>query len=730
MAPRLEIKSGTHFRDLHMGLANIRLVQSLYIIPILGILLGWGCAQSSAPSSAKTANPDQPAPLQQNQHSGPSNASVAAALARLDLSTTIRPQDDFWGYVNQYWIDTTEIPADKSVYGTFYALNDKAERQIKEIIEETQADVAAGHGSADAKKIGNLYASYLDTEAVESQGLAPLNNILQLINEVEDHTQLATLFGRLSVYSINAPLAYYTDNDAQDQTKLIFYMWQYGLGLSNRDYYLSDQEKLAQAKSDYRQHIINMFALANWISDPAQQQLAADEIIALETQIAQAQWTQVQNRDRQTIYSNQVSKAQAINLVGKFDLKGWFEGIGYPMPEKFVIAQTDYFKSLATIVNNTPIQVWQNYLRFHTLKSFAPYLPKHIDAENFEFEGKKLRGQTAQAERWKRGVRVLNRSTGELLGKIYVDKHFPEQSKDQIAQLVENLRTAYAAAIKELEWMSAQTKAQALEKLSDFLPKLGYPDEWRDFSALRFNADTLVENIIKVRNFNHHYELNELNQAVDRRKWSTNPQTVNAFYRPTHNSITFPAGILQSPMFSPNADPALNYGAIGSIIGHEFSHGFDDQGRKFDGQGILRNWWTENDAEQYQQRAEVLVAQFDAFEPLPDTHINGKLTLGENIGDLAGLTMAYRAFQLSGYADGPSIAGLNPRQRFFIGYAVAFRAKIRDAYLRELIIRDSHSPSEYRVNGIVPNAAGFIETFNVKAGDGMYLPPESRAKIW
>ena len=324
----------------------------------------------------------------------------------------------------------------------------------------------------------------------------------------------------------------------------------------------------------------------------------------------------------------------------------------------------------------------------------------------------------------------MNSSVGELLGKLYVATHFKPESKSQIRQLVENLRAAFADSINKLDWMSDTTKQQALDKLEAFLPKLGYPDKWRDYSALQLHADQLLANVLRVRAHNHAYRLNKLKEPVDRNDWTTNPQTVNAFYRPTHNSITFPAGILQNPMFDADNDPAMNYGAIGSVIGHEFSHGFDDQGRKFDGTGLLRNWWTDADANQYKTRAEVLVAQYNNFLPLADTPINGRLTLGENIGDLAGVTMAFRAFELSGLADGPSISGLTPRQRFFVGYALAFRSKYREPLLRELLLRDSHSPGEYRVTGVLRNVPGFYQAFNVQPGDGMFLPAEEQAKIW
>ncbi len=643
-----------------------------------------------------------------------------------DLSSTIRPQDDFWGYVNANWLNTTEIPADKSSYGTFHILNDLTEDQIRVIVDRVSAAVADGSATADEQTLGAIYRSYLDTETIETQGLAPLADEFARIDELDSLSALTKLFGEYATLGVTTPVLFYTDNDATDATRVILYLWQGGLGLPNRDYYLSDQEKLVQARTDYEAHIARMFDLAGWEDGEA----AARDILALETRIAGHHWTQVQNRDRQTIYSNQYGFSEAEAHVGGFDLNRWFSGFGMSPPNKLVMAQTSYFENLETILGGTPLPVWKNYLRFHLLRSFASYGPSAIDEENFDFSGRKLRGQETQAERWKRGVRVLNRSTGELLGKIYVAQFFPEASKSQISELVEHLREAFRVSIAELEWMSEATKEQALIKLEAFMPKLGYPDEWRDFSALDVDPGANIANSFAVRRFSHAYELEKLRQPVDRNEWSTNPQTVNAFYRPTHNSITFPAGILQPPFFSATQDPAINYGAIGSVIGHEFSHGFDDQGRKFDGQGLLRNWWTEEDAAKYQARASVLVEQFSNFQPLPDTSINGQLTLGENIGDLAGVIMSYRAFELSGHADGPPMNGLTPRQRFFVGYALAFRGMRREQYLRELLLRDPHSPGKFRVMGILPNVPGFYEAYNVQEGDGMWLPPEDRAKIW
>lgn len=682
---------------------------------------------SSCASDPETRSATQsPAELSSESSSDSAGTKSQLAFDLSELSGEIRPQDDFWGYVNARWLADTAIPADRSSYGTFHILVDRTEVQIKAILQDTLSAIEQPQSSAAEQTIGSLYQSFMDEAAIEAKGIEPLQALLGDINNITNLQQLTHQLGLFAAMGITSPIAFYADNDATDASRLILYLWQHGLGLPNRDYYVEQREKLRNARDQYQQHIANMYALAGW---PDGNQ-AAEQILQLETRIATLHWTQVQNRDRERIYSNQHTPQSAAELMQGIPLDAWFTGLGTPMPEKLVIAQTSYFNSLGAVLAETPLSVWQDYLRFHLLASFAPYLSADFVAEHFAFNNQQLRGQEQQAPRWKRGVRLINRSVGELLGKIYVQRHFDPAAKGQILQLVENLRAAFALSIDELNWMSDATKQQALDKLAAFLPKLGYPDQWRDFSGLSLRPDQLIENLVAVRQFEHAYQLEKLAQPVDRHEWTTNPQTVNAFYRPTHNSITFPAGILQSPMFAADNDPAMNYGAIGSVIGHEFSHGFDDQGRKFDGTGLLRNWWTEADARQYQSRANLLVNQFNQFQPLPDTAINGQLTLGENIGDLAGVTMAYRAFELSGFADGADIGGLSPRQRFFIGYALAFRGKIREPYLRELLLRDPHSPGEFRVTGALRNVPGFYQAFDVKAGDGMYLPEAQRAAIW
>ncbi len=658
----------------------------------------------------------------------PNEAPAATTLGFdiRDLSTTVRPQDDFWRYVNGRWLEETDIPADRSSHGTFRIIFDETEAQIRTLVEQAYDGVQNGSAEGSERLVGELYASFMNEAEIETLGTAPLDDLFAKIDGLKSTAELVSFFGEMTALGVTVPTDQYLDNDASNGSRLLLYLYQGGLGLPNRDYYLEDKTQFAAARESYELHIQKMYALAGWKNGAK----AAADILMLEHHIAKIHWTQVQNRNREVIYSNKFKFADAQLLAGAFPLDSWFAGFGLAPPENLVVVQTDYFKRIGELVTSTSLQTWKAYLRFHVLSAMAPYLTAELSEENFDFRARKLRGQESQAPRWKRGVRLVNSSIGEELGQRYVAEYFPEQAKAAILELVENLRAAFKTSINQLEWMSGPTKTQAQEKLKKFLPKLGYPDQWRDYSGLSTGPDTLVANVRAARQLNHEYGLQRLSSPVDRGAWIYPPQTVNAFYRPTHNSITFPAGVLQSPLYSPNADQAMNYGAIGSIIGHEFSHGFDDQGRKFDGTGLLRNWWSDEDAKRYKARSNILVDQYKAFSPLADTQINGELTLGENIGDLAGVTMAYKAFELSGFADGPNIAGLSPRQRFFIGFAIAFRGKVREPYLRELLVSDTHSPVEFRVLGVLRNMPEFYEAFEVGSGDGMYLPPGERAKIW
>ncbi|UCG71750.1 MAG: M13 family metallopeptidase [Chromatiales bacterium] len=660
----------------------------------------------------------------------PRGEPTRADIARLgfdpaELSATTSPADDFFAYVNADWLASNEIPADRSSYGVMQALAETTEAQLRDIVDGL-ADGEATPGST-AQKLGHLYRAFLDETAIEAAGLEPLADEFARIDALKDHDELIGYLGHALRQGVQVPLDFYIDADATNPDRPLAYFWQSGLGMPDRDYYLADNPRLASVRDEYRAHIEQLFALAG--GDGATE--AADSIVQLETRLAERHWTRVQNRDRERIYSSQYDLAGAGQLAPGFLWRDFLEAGGFGEPTRFVIAQTDYFETLGTLLRETPMADWRPYLRFKLLKAYAPYLGAAIVAEDFDFQRRTLRGQQEMKPRWKRGIRLLNGALGEMLGERYVEAHFPPESRARVEGIVENLRRAFGQAIDELDWMSAATRKAARDKLSKFNYKIGYPDKWRDYSTLEIRPNDLVGNVQRARAFEHDRQVAKLGKPVDRSEWGMTPQTVNAYYRPTSNEVVFPAAILQPPFFDPSADDAVNYGAIGAVIGHEFSHGFDDQGRKFDGDGRLRDWWTEADAAEYEARAGGLVNQYAAFSPLADTAINGELTLGENIADLAGLTVAYRAHEISRAGQpAPIIADFTAEQRLFIGYARSWRSQYRDELLREILLSDPHAPARYRVMGVLQNVPAFYRAFDVTDASGMYLPPEQRVSIW
>lgn len=696
-----------------------------YIALLLGILVlaGFSGCTSSSPTTSKSIDSQsaEPSALEKLQ-------TLSSGFDAGDLSTTVRAQDDFFAYVNAQWIATNDIPADRSRYGVFNVVYDRTELQVRALIEAAAAKVSAGTASADEARIGSAYLSFMNAAKVEELGLAPLDDLFDRIDRVASHDELAALLGELQLLDVSVPVVYYVDGDAADPTQSLIYFWQGGLGLPDRDYYSKTGEKFVDIRAKYLAHIEAMYGLVGWQGGATD----AKNIYALEEKLAKMQWSREQSRDRERIYTNKVTVADNVNA--RF-WQGLLQAGGFGTPDVVVLAQDDYFAALPGFIRSEKLATWKSYLRFRVLDSFAGYLPAAIAAESFAFRGKTLRGQEEQRPRWKRGVSTVNRLLGQQVGKVYVRDHFPPSAKVKIADMVEGLRRAFGASIDVLPWMAEATKAEARAKLAAFNKKVGYPDEWRDYSALSIGADELIANVRRGRTFENVWQISKLSKPVDRGEWGMTPQTVNAYYRPTFNEIVFPAAILQAPFFNPAVDDAFNYGAIGAVIGHEFSHGFDDQGRKFDGTGALRDWWTEADSAAYTERTEALVAQYDAYQPLDDVSINGRLTLGENIGDLAGLTMAYRAWEAAveatyGAAGAPVIDGFTGAQRFFIGYAHAWRGKYRDEALRERLLSDPHSPGKYRVIGVLRNLDAFYDAFSVQPTDAMYLPPAERVRIW
>lgn len=643
-----------------------------------------------------------------------------------DLGTDMRPQDDFFGYANGAWVARTEIPAEYSRWGAMQIVQQTTEGQLRELIEAMAAlpDRPAG---SDEQKIVDLYQGFMDEERADALGIEPLADELARIEALATHDDLIAWFGHALAAGITVPVDFYIDADAAAPDTSLAYLWQSGLGLPDRDYWLGDTDQLGAVRTKYAEHIERMYQLAGWPDGDR----AATEIAGLERRIAEAHWTRVQNRDREKIYTSKFSRDEASELSPGFDWTAFLTAGGFGSPETLVVAQTDYFAKLGEIVRETPMTTWRTYARFRTLKSFAPYLNRDIVLEDFDFERRTLRGQKEIRPRWKRGVNLVDGGAGELLGKAYVEHHFPPEAKQRVDTMIENLREAFRQSVDSLDWMGAETKAAARKKLDSFNAKIGYPDVWRDYSKLDIAADDLVGNVRRAREFEHERQVGKLTKPVDRTEWGMTPQTINAYYRPTWNEIVFPAAILQPPFFDFEVDDAFNYGAIGAVIGHEFSHGFDDQGRKFDGTGRLADWWTESDAEQYEARSVGLVEQYNEFDPLPDQSINGELTLGENIADLAGLIVAYRAWELLlGGEEAPVIDGFTGSQRFFIGYAMTWRSKMRDEYLLKMLLSDPHSPPHYRVIGPLRNVPEFYEAFDVTESDGMYLPADRRVKIW
>jgi predicted metalloendopeptidase len=650
---------------------------------------------------------------------------VTSGITLENMDKTVRPQDDFYRYVNGTWLDNTEIPADKSTYGSFTALRDKSREDVKVIIEETSQlkDVQKG---SDAQKVGDLYRSFMNTEILNRLGASPLSSGFKSIDQMENHGDVSVYFGETQLIGTSAPFGFWVSNDSKNPTSYIAYFTQSGLGLPDKKYYTKDDEKSKTLRSDYVDHISKMFALAD-IANPNK---SAERVMAVETAVANLHWTRNERRDRNKTY-NKVALADLSSLTKSFNWSNYMKKVGLSKEDSIIIREKSYFENFSKLFADTSVDDWKIYFKWSLINSVATRLSDDFDKQNFAFYSTKLSGTPEQEARWKRGVGAVNGMLGEVVGKIYVKKHFKPEAKAKMVKLVENLRAAYKEAIIGLDWMSEATKEQALDKLAKFTPKIGYPDQWRDYSSLEIKADDLFGNYERSALFSHNRQINKLGKPIDKTEWGMSPQTVNAYYNPGMNEIVFPAAILQPPFFDMNADDAVNYGGIGGVIGHEMGHGFDDQGAKSDGDGVLRDWWTKEDLAEFKVRTNKLAEQYSQFEPLPGEHIDGKMTLGENIGDLGGLTIAHRAFMLSQKRKAsPVIDGLNGEQRFFMGWAQVWAYKFREEALRSRIATDSHSPAPFRGNGTLMNMPEFMKAYNVKPGDKMYRPSEERVKIW
>lgn len=648
-------------------------------------------------------------------------------ISGIDLSTidhTVRPQDDLYQHVNGAWLKATEIPDDRPLEGTFTALRDGSEIAVRDIIEEAAAKGAGASGIE--RKIGDLYSSFMDEATVEGKGMEPIRGRLAEVFGTASVPELVALAGRLFRADVGGLFYIYPAPDAGNPDRVLLYTGQGGLGLPDESYYR--EEKFAPIVSAYTAHVGKMFELAG-VADPHD---AAGRVVRLETQLASHHWDNVTLRDPQKTY-NLKTADEAAELFPL--LATWFDAAGIEAGKRaeIVVSTPDFFSGAAGLLDEVPLATWQEWLAMRVLSAAAPYLSSGFVDANFAFYGTTLSGTPRNKDRWKRGVAVVEAALGEAVGQIYVARHFPESHKARMQTLVANLIEAYRQSINAVSWMGQDTKAEALRKLEAFRAKIGYPDEWIDYSAVDIVPGDLLGNVERAHNADVDRHLDEVGKPVDRNKWLMTPQTVNAYYHPMMNEIVFPAAILQPPFFTADADDAVNYGGIGAVIGHEIGHGFDDQGSQFDGGGALRNWWTDEDRQAFEALTARLVAQFDALSPTaaPGHHVNGRLTLGENIGDLAGLTIAYKAYLISLDGKEPEVLdGLTGQQRFFSSWAAGWRQVIRQEEAIRRLATDPHSPNEFRTNAIARNLDEFHKAFDVTSEDGMWMPAGERVSIW
>jgi putative endopeptidase len=640
------------------------------------------------------------------------------------FSTTIKPGDDFYLYVNGPWLDKTEIPGDRSDYGTFSILDDQTQDQIKQIVERV-AETTFSVGSP-AQQVGDFYSSVMDLERRNKLGLTPIDPIIRDIQSLREAKDIGPLLAKLRRQAIGSPLAFGVEADAKNSSEHIIYFMQAGISLPDRDYYLKDEPQFKEAIAALTSYVTDLLKVAGE-SDAATK---AEAVVGFESKLAKLQWSNVENRDPIKTY-NRVTGDELKALYSNIPFDRFLQYASVSSMNAAVIGQPSFAKGLNDLLASEPVETWRAYLLFHAIDTYAPFLTDKLESRHFRFHEAAIRGVAEQKVVWKRAVDATEAALGMPLGQLYVEKHFQPEAKKRMVQLVENLKTAFGERIDNLDWMSDATKKAAHEKLAAFTTKIGYPDKWKDYSSVVIHRADLVGNIQRVSEFEYQYNIGKLGKAIDRTEWGMTPQTINAYYNPLMNEIVFPAAILQPPFFNLQADDAVNYGAIGAVIGHEISHGFDDQGSQYDGQGNLRMWWTQEDQAAFKKRTEQLVAQYNAYKPVPDMAIQGDFTLGENIGDLGGLSTSYSAYKLSLAGKEPAtIDGLSGDQRFFLGWSQSWRRKYRDKELRRRLLSDPHSPSQYRVIGIVSNMDAFYAAFGIKEGEKMYIPADKRVRIW
>src|SRR5437868_2399829 len=677
-------------------------------------MFAFALASSALAGSATLALPAAPATAQASVAGKPQYGTFGFDAAGMDRS--VAPGDDFFDYANGAWARNTAIPADKATYGMFNVLDDLSRERTRTIIEE--------QAKAPNSRIGAAYSSFMNTAAIEAKGLAPFRPWLNEIGATRSKAQLPLLYAHAQRLGIGIPYRMFVGQDRKASDKYALNVSQGGLGMPDRDYYLSSDPKQVETRKKYLQHLTNMLSLAGEANAAAR----AQAILDFETKIAQAHWTRAQSRDALKTY-NKMSLAEVRKLAPGFDFPALVSAAGAKV-NYVVIAQPSAFEGTAAATGGTPLAVLRDQLLVRSLDAYAPYLPQKFDQENFAFEGTVLNGTPQQEERWKRGVSFTVRALGDDVSKLYVARYFPPETKAAADQLVHNLIGAMDRRIDRLDWMSADTKAKAHAKLAAFTPKIGYPSQWRNMSRLVIKRDDVLGNAMRSARFEYAYQLGKLGGPIRRWEWGMTPMTINAYSNPTMVEIVFPAAILQPPFFDPNADPAVNYGGIGAVIGHEMSHQFDDQGAKYDLHGNLVDWWTPADAQNFQSRLDKLEQQYNAYEPLPGMHVVGKLTMGENVADLAGLTVAHDAYlaSLGGKAP-PVIEGMTADQRFYLGWAQVWRCKYREPNLRQRLLTDPHSPCPVRTD-VVRNMDPWYQAFGVQPGQKLYLAPADRVRIW
>lgn len=643
------------------------------------------------------------------------------------FDNAVRAQDDLFRHVNGRWLLKTDIPGDKSNYGAFTVLIDAAQANMRSIIEEA----AEKPSTPNAKKVGDFYTSFMDKELVNRRGITPLRPELVAIDNLADLERMFVHFGHLEKLGVQIPIGFYVDQDDKNSTRYLTILAQSGTSLPDRDYYLKDDDRYVAAKAALTAYISKLFALANLPDGD----MAAKNIVALETKLAEYQWARTELRDANKRY-NLYEFAKLKTMAPQIPWGVFFKSMGIDKPEEINVVTPSFFEKLGPLFTDTPLKVWKQYLQYKVINSYAPVLSDDFVNAHFELFSKQLGGIPELKPRWKRAIdtTVGTRGFGVLgdaVGELYVTRHFPPQSKIAMEKLVKNLLLSFESSVGELTWMTAATKEQARIKLRKITTKIGYTEKWRDYSALEIEADDLIGNMQRSAYVEYRRMIDKLGQPIDRTEWGMTPQTVNAYYNPSMNEIVFPAAILQWPFFDATVDNAVNYGGIGAVIGHEISHAFDDQGSKYDGDGNLNNWWTDEDRAAFETLTAKLVDQYSAYEPLDGKNVNGKFTLGENIGDLSGLAIAYKAYRMSlNGTPAPVIDGLTPDQRFFFGWSQVWRRKYRDEELSRRLITDPHSPSLYRANGPVSNMDAFHQAFGVKPGDKLFKPKEERIQIW